>query len=50
MGSNTQIVIKFVQTNKDVVVAFAAQNKLIEMSADDVKAGWDAARRIITAF
>ena len=37
MGSNTQIVIKFVEANKNVVVAFAAQNKLIEMSADDVK-------------
>jgi hypothetical protein len=50
MGSNTQIVIKFVETNKDVVVAFAAQNKLIEMSADDVKAGWDTALRIIDGF
>lgn len=50
MGSNTQIVIKFVETNKDVVVAFAAQNKLIEMSADDLKAGWDTALRIIDGF
>ena len=50
MGSNTQIVVKFVQTNKDVVVAFAAQNKLIEMSADDVKAGWDTGLRIIDGF
>tara|TARA_B100000767_G_scaffold245567_1_gene244558 strand:+ start:327 stop:479 length:153 start_codon:yes stop_codon:yes gene_type:complete len=50
MGSNTQIVIKFVEANKNVVVAFAAQNKLIEMSADDVKAGWDTALRIIDGF
>ena len=50
MGSNTQIVIKFVEANKNVVVAFAAQNKLIEMSADDVKTGWDTALRIVDGF